>query len=96
MCGLFSGSTSLTADFRRRFDPRRIRPAFLGVAVAIPIGLMYLGILVSLLFGDSADQLRVSRDANLVVMILLVADRTTFAAGPRTFLDDPRADAATT
>lgn len=68
---LFSGSNPLKADFRRRFDPRRIRPAFLGVAIAIPVGLMYLGILVSLLFGESADQLRVSRDANLVVMIVL-------------------------
>lgn len=68
---LFSGNKTLKADFRRRFDPRRIRPAYLGVAVAIPVGLMYLGILVSLLFGESADQLQVSRDANLVVMIVL-------------------------
>lgn len=68
---LFSGSKKLRADFRRRFDPRRIRPVYLGVAVAIPAGLMYLGILVSLMFGESADQLRISRDTNLVGMIVL-------------------------
>jgi membrane protease YdiL (CAAX protease family) len=68
---VFSRSRTLKADFRRRFDPRRIRPAYLGVAVAMPVGLMYLGILVSLLVGESVDQLGISRDANLVGMIVL-------------------------
>jgi membrane protease YdiL (CAAX protease family) len=68
---LTSGSKALKADFRSRFNPRRLRPFYVIVAIAIPTVLMYLGILVSLPFGESADQFRVSRDANLVGMIIL-------------------------
>jgi membrane protease YdiL (CAAX protease family) len=68
---LTSGSKALKADFRSRFNPGRLRPLYVLVAIAIPTVLMYLGILVSLPFGESADQFRLSRDANLVGMIVL-------------------------
>jgi hypothetical protein len=70
-CILGSGSDALQADFRRRFDPRRLRPTYVAVAIALPPIAMYLSIWLSLPFGESPNQFRLSRDANLVGMIVL-------------------------
>lgn len=67
-----SGSESLKRDFRDRlFNPRRIRPVYAAVAVALPLGVILASIAISLLLGQPADQFRLSGGGNLVAMIAL-------------------------
>jgi len=70
---LTSGSEALKSDFKDRlFNLRRIRPTYLIVAVVMPPTAMSLSIWLSLWFGQSADQFRLSAGANLLAMIILV------------------------
>ena len=58
---LSSGSEALKSDFRDRlFNLRRIRPLYLIVAIVMPSTVMGLSIWLSLWFGQSADQFRLS------------------------------------
>jgi membrane protease YdiL (CAAX protease family) len=68
---LTSGSKALKADFRSRFSPRRLRPPYVILAITMPAVMMYLSIWLSLAFGQSADQFRLSRDSNMLGMIIL-------------------------
>ena len=69
---LSSGSEALKSDFRDRlFNLRRIRPFYLIVAIVMPPTVMGLSIWLSLWFGQSADQLRLSAGANLPALIVL-------------------------
>ena len=69
---LSSGSEALKSDFRDRlFNLRRIRPLYLIVAIVMPPTVMGLSIWLSLWFGQSADQLRLSAGANLPALIIL-------------------------
>jgi membrane protease YdiL (CAAX protease family) len=67
---LTSGSTALKSDFKDRLL-RRIRPIYAIVAVLMPAIVICLSIWLSLWFGQSADQFRLSGGANLPVMIVL-------------------------
>jgi membrane protease YdiL (CAAX protease family) len=67
-----SGSTALKSDFKDRlFNLRRIRPLYAIVAVLMPAIVICLSIWLSLGFGQSSDQFRLSGGANLPVMIVL-------------------------
>jgi membrane protease YdiL (CAAX protease family) len=69
---LSSGSEALKSDFRDRlFNLRRIRPLYLIVAIVMPPTVMCLSIWLSLWFGESADQFRLSAGANLSALIIL-------------------------
>ena len=69
---LSSGSEALKSDFRDRlFNLRRIRPLYLIVAIVMPSTVMGLSIWLSLWFGQSADQFRLSPGANLSALIIL-------------------------
>ena len=48
-----------------------MRPAYLAVAAILPFAVMGLAIGLSLWFGQSADQLRISVNSNLLTMIIL-------------------------
>jgi len=50
---------------------RRIRPIYAIVAIAMPPAVMCLSIWLSVWFGQSADQFRLSGGANLLAMIIL-------------------------
>jgi hypothetical protein len=72
MLVLGSGSEPLKRDFRDRlFNPSRIRPAYVPIAVALPLAVILASIAISLLFGQSADQFRVAGGGNLIAMVLL-------------------------
>lgn len=67
-----SGSKALKSDFKDRlFNLRRIRPIYAIVAIAMPPAVMCLSIWLSVWFGQSADQFRLSGGANLLAMIIL-------------------------
>ena len=67
-----SGSEALKSDFKDRlFNLRRIRPLYLIVAVVMPPTVICLSIWLSLWFGQSADQFRLSAGANLSTLIIL-------------------------
>lgn len=67
-----SGSEALKSDFKDRlFNLRRIRPLYLIVAVVMPPTVICLSIWLSLWFGQSADQFRLSAGANLSALIIL-------------------------
>ncbi len=67
-----SGNRALRQDFRDRlFDWRRIRPADLLLAVAMPVVVLTLSVGVSMLMGEPGGQLRLSAADNLVPMIVL-------------------------
>jgi len=69
---LSSSSEALKSDFRDRlFNLRRIRPLYLIVAIVMPPTVMGLSIWLSLWFGQSADQFRLSAGANLSALIIL-------------------------
>jgi membrane protease YdiL (CAAX protease family) len=69
---LTSGSKALKRDFKDRLiNLRRIRPVYLLAAILLPFTVIVLSILLSLLFGQSADQLRLSGGTNLLAMIVL-------------------------
>jgi membrane protease YdiL (CAAX protease family) len=69
---LSSGSEALKSDFRDRlFNLRRIRPLYLIVAIVMPPTVICLSIWLSLWFGQSADQFRLSTGANLSALIML-------------------------
>jgi membrane protease YdiL (CAAX protease family) len=69
---LTSGSEALKRDFKDRLlNLRRIRPLYLLVAVLLPLAVLGLSIWLSLWFGQSADQFRLSGGANLLPMIVL-------------------------
>ena len=69
---LSSSSEALKSDFRDRlFNLRRIRPLYMIVAIVMPPTVMGLSIWLSLWFGQSADQLRLSAGANLPALIIL-------------------------
>jgi membrane protease YdiL (CAAX protease family) len=68
-----SGSTALKSDFKDRlFNLRRIRPTYLIVAIVMPPAAICLSIWLSLWFGQSADQFRLSAGTNLLAMTILV------------------------
>jgi membrane protease YdiL (CAAX protease family) len=69
---LTSGNTPLNRDFKDRLiNLRRIRPIYLLAAILLPFAVLGLSILLSLLAGQSADQLHLSGGANLLPMIVL-------------------------
>jgi membrane protease YdiL (CAAX protease family) len=69
---LSSDSEALKSDFRDRlFNLQRIRPLYLIVAIVMPPTVMCLSIWLSLWFGESADQFRLSTGANLSAVIIL-------------------------
>lgn len=69
---LTSGSKALKSDFKDRlFNLRRVRPTYAIFAVAMPFAVMCLAIWLSLWFGHSTDQFRLSGGANLLAMIIL-------------------------
>ena len=69
---LTSGSSTLKSDFKDRlFDLRRIRPVYALLAVLMPLTVICLSIFVSLSFGQSSDQFRLSGGANLLSLIIL-------------------------
>ena len=69
---LNSGSEALKSDFRDRlFNLRRIRPLYLIVAIVMPPTVICLSIWLSLWFGQSTDQFRLSAGANLSALIIL-------------------------
>lgn len=73
VCILASGSRALKADFGRRFDPRRLRPTYTILALAIPLIAMYLSIWLSLSLGQSDDQFRPSRESGLLGLAIVIA-----------------------
>ena len=69
---LSSSSEALKSDFRDRlFNLRRIRPLYLIVAIVMPPTVICLSIWLSLWFGQSTDQFRLSAGANLSALIIL-------------------------
>jgi CAAX protease family protein len=67
-----SGHRALKRDFRDRLiDLSRIRPVYVLVAIAMPLSVMVLSILISLGLGQSRDQLRFSASPGLMGMIVL-------------------------
>jgi hypothetical protein len=67
-----SGSTALKSDFKDRlFNLARIRPVYALAALAMPFAVICLSILMSLAFGQSADQFRLSAGGGLFAMVLL-------------------------
>ena len=69
---LTSGSSPLKRDFRDRLlNLRRIKPHYAVVAVVLPLTVILASIAISLLFGGTADQFRISGGANLLAMVIL-------------------------
>jgi membrane protease YdiL (CAAX protease family) len=69
---LTSGSNALKSDFKDRlFNLARIRPVFAIGAVVMPFAVIGLSILLSLAFGQSTDQFRLSGGGGLFAMIVL-------------------------
>jgi membrane protease YdiL (CAAX protease family) len=69
---LTSANMALKSDFRDRLiNLRRIRPIYLLGAILLPFAVLGLSILLSLWFGQSADQFNLSGGANLLPMIVL-------------------------
>lgn len=69
---LTSGSQPLRSDLKDRiFNLRRIRSTYILVAIAMPPVVMGLSIWLSVRFGQSSDQFRLSGNANLLNMIIL-------------------------
>jgi CAAX protease family protein len=67
-----SGSDALKRDFKDRLlNLRRIRPPYLLVAVLLPLAVIGFSIWLSLWFGQSTDQFRLSGGANLLPLIVL-------------------------
>src|SRR5262245_46038424 len=68
---LSSGSAALRHDFwDRLLNLRRVVPLYAAFAVAIPIAVICLSILLSLWFGQPADQFRLSGGAGLIPLVL--------------------------
>ena len=62
----------MKSDFKDRlFNLARIRPVYAIAAVALPFAVICLSILLSLAFGQSADQLRLSGGGGLLAMVVL-------------------------
>ena len=69
---LTSQCGALKRDFKDRiFNLRRVRPVYALIAVLVPFNVIGLSIVLSLLFGQSADQFRFSEKANLLSLIIL-------------------------
>lgn len=69
---LASPSKALKRDFwDRLFNLRRIKSAYAVVAIVLPLTVILLSILLSLWFGQSADQFRLAGGGNLLAMIVL-------------------------
>jgi membrane protease YdiL (CAAX protease family) len=69
---LTSGSAALKHDFwDRLFNLGRIRPLYAALAVAIPIAVIWLSILLSTWLGQPADQFRLSAGAGLIPLVVL-------------------------
>jgi membrane protease YdiL (CAAX protease family) len=69
---LNSDNPALKRDFKDRLiNPRRIRPLYLLAAILLPFAVLGLSIALSVLFGQSADQFRLTGGANLLPMIVL-------------------------
>lgn len=67
-----SGSVALKADFKARlFDWRKIGGGHAAFAVVMPVAVILASVALSLLFGESADQFRLTTGAGLIVMIPL-------------------------
>ncbi len=67
---LTSGSAALKHDFwDRLFNLRRVRPLYAAIAVAIPLAVICLSILLSLWLGQPADQFRLSGGAGLIPLV---------------------------
>jgi membrane protease YdiL (CAAX protease family) len=69
---LTSGSAALKHDFwDRLINLGRIRPLYAALAVAIPIAVICLSILLSTWLGQPADQFRLSAGAGLIPLVVL-------------------------
>jgi membrane protease YdiL (CAAX protease family) len=69
---LTSGSAALKHDFwDRLFNLRRVRRLYAVFAVAIPIAVICLSILLSLWLGQTPDQFRLSGGAGLIPLVVL-------------------------
>src|SRR5262249_35697519 len=69
---LTSRCVALKKDFKDRlFNLRRVRPVYALIAVLVPFAVIGLSIVLSLRFGQSADQFRFSGGSNLLPMIIL-------------------------
>lgn len=69
---LTSGSEALKRDFHDRIvNLRRVSPVYAILAVVLPLAVICLSISMSLWFGQSADQFRLSAGPNLPAMIIL-------------------------
>lgn len=69
---LASGNEALKRDFKDRlFNLARIRPVFAIAAVVMPFAVICLSILLSLAFGQSTDQFRLSGGGGLFAMVVL-------------------------
>jgi CAAX protease family protein len=67
-----SGNDALKSDFKDRlFNLTRIRPVYAIAAVVMPFAVICLSILLSLAFGQSTDQFRLSGGGGLFAMIVL-------------------------
>lgn len=71
-----SGNAALKADFRDRlFNLRRIRPRYLLLTIFLPATVVCTAIFISLLFGQSTDQFKLTADTGelgkLLMMVLL-------------------------
>jgi membrane protease YdiL (CAAX protease family) len=69
---LTSGSAALKLDFwDRLFNVRRVRPLYAAIAVAVPIAVICLSILLSIWLGQPADQFRLSGGTGLIALVVL-------------------------
>jgi membrane protease YdiL (CAAX protease family) len=69
---LTSGSCALKCDFKDRlFNLRRIRPLYAILAVVMPFAVICLSIILSLWFGESAEQFQLAGGASLLPLIIL-------------------------
>jgi uncharacterized protein len=69
---LTSGNAALKADFKDRLiNLRRIRPLYMLAAILLPFAVLLVAILLSLGFGQSTDQFRLSAGPNLMAMVIL-------------------------
>ncbi len=70
---LASGSRALRADFLRRFDPRRLQPGYVVLAIAIPPVAIALAILLSVPLGQSIEQFQPSSEHSLFLVAIVLA-----------------------
>ncbi len=69
---LTSGSATLKRDFwDRLFNLRRVRPLYAAIAVAIPIAVICLSILLSIWLGQPAGQFQLSGGTGLIALVVL-------------------------